>query len=214
MQNRTGALLMMGRLIVVSLDFVKSKLAKEACLAFIDAQNALDEANQQVRRADRVVREATQALTAADALQDSATYKLASSLAAEGGDRISPFKQFGVTSASKLVRRGHVQQAHALGRLAERVLSSNTASQASRAAAQAMAEAANGVLAASAQRAVAVVKRDQAIKARDTSLPGVWRRALSDLRLSIRFADAREGTNIYQVVFASLGQSKKVTLSR
>ena len=209
MQSRTGALLKTGQIIVSSLGLVESTLAKQACAAFIDAQNALGAANQQVRLADRVVREATDVLITADKVKDSATFALAARLVAEGGDRIRPFKQFGVSSVSKLVRRGYVRQAMVLNRLAHRVLSGGTASPETKAAAETMEQAVMAVIAANAQRNNALVKRTEAIAARDASLPDVWRQALSHLRLSIRFADAKEGTSDYEAVFPVIKRRRK-----
>ncbi len=209
MQSRTGALLKAGQITASTLKLVKSNLAREACRAFIEAQNALDAANQQVRAADRTVREATHRLIAADKVKDSATFALASRLVADGCDRIKPFKTFGVTSVSKLVRRGYARQAMVLGDLAHRVLSSPTTPPETKAAAQTVEQAVRAVLAANAERNRAMDKRSEAITARDAELPDVWRRALSDLRLSIQFADLTEGTKFYGFVFAMAKKRKK-----
>ena len=208
MQSRTGALLMMGRLIIGSLGLVKSKLAKAACAQFIKAHTELVAAEKVVREADAGVRSASEKVIAADVVQDSATLALAARLAGDGGDRINPFKAYGVTSASKLVKRGHLRQARALLLLAEGVLASATSSQASKTAAEAMREAALALISVYAERSFALEVRTQAISARDAKLPQAWRTALSNLRASLRYADSTEGTSSYALVFAGLTPAK------
>ena len=157
MQSRTGALLMMGRLIVGSLGLVKSKLAKAACAQFIKAHTELVAAEKVVREADAEVRAASEKVIAADVAQDSATLALAACLAGDGGNRIAPFKPFGITSASKLINRGHVRQARALLLLAERVKGDAKTSKASKTAAEAMQAAALKMISANSQRSAAIM---------------------------------------------------------
>ncbi len=196
-----------GRMILTSLRAVTSKYVKEERAAFERAQDALEGADARARTVDKEVKEAVDRSRLADQAQDDATHALAARLAGDDFDRRNPFKVLGVVSPSVLVTKAPVVQAQTLLRMAQELEADPSAKAESQKAALTAAAAANAVLEANKQKAQANLTRSKR-RIEDQHLTVEWQQALTNLREALRYADNREGTDVYDFVFAQLNEAK------
>ena len=207
MSMSVGVLLMLGRMILGPLQKLTSKVVKAAVAPFVQAHEALEAADAVVDEADREVHAANIAAAEADEVQDRAVLVLAAALAGDGFNRTNPFKAFGAPAPSKLSNQGALVEAKALTALAAAVLAHPKASAETKRAATDAARAAEVMTDASMRQSRAVAKRSASATARDRTIPGQWRAALTDLKAVVRYADVVDGTDNYVRIFASVNKA-------
>ncbi len=214
MSISVGVLLMAGRMILVPLQALTSKFIEAAIAPFLKAHQALEEADGLVDEAELAVEAASRASAAADEVQDAAALVLAAALAGDGFNRANPFKAFGAMAPSRLVNQGDLVEARSLTGLAAAVLAHPKAGAESKRLAVAVDRAADAMTKAALHHEECVAARVAAVKHRDQTLPGQWRKALSNVKAAVRYADLIEGTSNYASVFSGVNKALATARSK
>ncbi len=208
MAKRILEAVLAGRMILTPLRDVGSKLVKEERAEFERMQAALERADVHALSVDKMVKQAIAKSKLADEAQDAATLALASRLIGDDFDRHNPFKVFGLGSPSLVVKKTTVSQAQTLVRLAAAVEADPRAKTESKKAARVAAAAANAALEANSQKVQAHLARTK-LRIEEDQLATDWQHALTNVREALRYADHKEDTELYEVVFAELNHAKR-----
>jgi len=135
-----------------------------------------------------------------DVEQDRLVRELQVSLISDGFPQPNPFVLLGFKPAADIIRMPDEAEARLVMKLAAETLAARDARPVSKAIARALGKAAAAVLAGVASKTAAEEALRDAAKARER-LFAPWDAALEALRTSLRLADFKAGTHLYEKVF-------------
>lgn len=161
---------------------------------------ALARADDAVHAAEEELFSTLDRLGPLDVEQDRLVRELQVGLISDGFPQPNPFVLLGFKPAADIIRMPDEAEARLVMKLAAQALAARDARAESKALARALARAAAAVLAGVASKSAAEEALREAARARER-LFAPWDAALQALRTTLRLADLKRGTHVYEQVF-------------